>query len=89
MVVTLEEPQKSPLDRKLYRRLKLDNGLDVLLIHDPEMEGAEDQHAVCKAGEHEEGHDGCGHAAGEEECGVCPLAQFLRCSKHISVPGKC
>ena len=31
---------QSPQDKREYRRLKLDNGLDVLLIHDPEMASA-------------------------------------------------
>lgn len=31
---------QSPQDKREYRRLKLDNGLDVLLIHDPEMANA-------------------------------------------------
>lgn len=31
------EVLKSPSDRKQYRYLKLDNGMAVLLIHDPEI----------------------------------------------------
>lgn len=77
MAVTLEEPEKSPLDKKLYRRVKLGNGLDVLLIHDPEMEGAEEQHAVCQAAEHEECDDGCEHAGGEEVCRIWSFAYLL------------
>lgn len=34
------EPVKSQQDQKSYKRLKLDNGLDVLMIHDPEMEAS-------------------------------------------------
>ena len=37
-MVQLSCPIKSPLDRRLYRRLQLDNGLQVLLIQDPEMQ---------------------------------------------------
>ena len=40
MAVMTAEPIKSEQDHKLYKRLKLDNGLDVLLIHDPEMEAS-------------------------------------------------
>lgn len=36
-VNTLVDPVKSPRDYRLYRRLKLDNQLDVLLISDPEI----------------------------------------------------
>ena len=40
---------QSPQDKRKYKRLRLDNGLDVLLIHDPEMadalEGGSDDNA--------------------------------------------
>ena len=32
-----DEIIKSPYDKKLYRHLVLDNGLRVLLIHDPDI----------------------------------------------------
>ena len=40
MAVMTAEPIKSEQDHKSYKRLKLDNGLDVLLIHDQEMEAS-------------------------------------------------
>ena len=45
MAVMVLEPVKSQQDRKSYKRLKLDNGLDVMLIHDPEMEASSPGHA--------------------------------------------
>ena len=38
MTATLPEPVKSPQDKRLYRRICLDNQLDVLLIEDPEIQ---------------------------------------------------
>ena len=63
MAVTLDEPRKSPQDKKLYRRLRLDNGLDVLLINDPEMQAGECTHA----------NGGAGHHDGDEEDDVRSL----------------
>jgi len=40
MAAMMVEPVRSQQDQKSYKRLKLDNGLDVLLIHDPEMEAS-------------------------------------------------
>ena len=62
-VAAVEAPVKSPQDKKLYRRLRLNNGLDVLLISDPEMqasaEGAhgdegheKEEEEVCMSGMH-------------------------------------
>ncbi|KAK9915769.1 hypothetical protein WJX75_003936 [Coccomyxa subellipsoidea] len=38
MIASLPEPVKSPQDKRLYRRIRLDNQLDVLLIEDPEIQ---------------------------------------------------
>ncbi len=38
MTMILPEPVKSPQDKRLYRRIRLANELDVLLIEDPDME---------------------------------------------------
>lgn len=45
MAVMTVEPIKSQQDHKSYKRLKLDNGLDVLLIRDPEMEASSSAHS--------------------------------------------
>jgi hypothetical protein len=41
------DPIKSPRDKRLYRRLKLDNELDVLLISDPEMHHSSRRNESC------------------------------------------
>lgn len=46
-VTFLVEPIKSPKDHRLYRRLKLDNQLDVLLISDPEIQRESTDHDMC------------------------------------------
>jgi hypothetical protein len=56
------EPIKSQQDHKTYKRLKLDNGLDVLLIHDPEMEASSSAHSDAPMTSDDE-HQGTGSDA--------------------------
>ena len=44
------EVLKSPADKKEYRFLRLDNGMAVLLIHDPEIGAILEAQAAAKAG---------------------------------------
>lgn len=46
---------QSPQDKRQYKRLRLQNGLDVLLIHDPEM--AEALEGRSDDGEEEDGYE--------------------------------
>ena len=50
--VAAVEVLKSPADRKSYRYVKLDNGISVLLIHDPEiaLSAGGGEQEVCAAG---------------------------------------
>jgi 3-methyladenine DNA glycosylase AlkC len=79
-VSAVEAPVKSPQDKKLYRRLRLSNGLDVLLVSDPEMQAsAEDAHGD------DEGHD-------EEEVLCMPHALFqllIGCQRLLAWPYGC
>lgn len=47
---------KSPNDRKLYRLCTLDNGLQALLVHDPEI-GQQQQHQAQEQGHAPEASD--------------------------------
>ncbi len=63
---------QSPLDRRDYRRLTLDNGLDVLLIRDPEMADTlgEEEEVEEDEDEDDEGDEEDDMEEGEEEDAV-------------------
>jgi hypothetical protein len=63
---------QSPLDRRDYRRLTLENGLDVLLIHDPEMADTLDEEEEVEEEEDEddEGDEEDDMEEGEQEDAV-------------------
>ena len=50
---------QSPQDKRQYKRLRLQNGLDVLLIHDPEM-------AEALEGRGDDGEEECGYESDDE-----------------------
>ena len=58
---------QSPQDKRQYKRLRLDNGLDVLLIHDPEMADALEGHSDDNAEEDGFESDDEGEAEDEDE----------------------
>ncbi|KAK9820983.1 hypothetical protein WJX81_000873 [Elliptochloris bilobata] len=56
---------QSPQDKRHYKRLTLENGLDVLLIHDPEMAGALEGRS--DDGVEEDGYESDDEGDGEED----------------------
>ena len=83
MAVMVLEPVKSQQDRKSYKRLKLDNGLDVMLIHDPEMEASPPGHADADMTTDDD-QEGEGSSL-QVCCGITrsPLLHF-RYNRHMS-----
>ena len=67
------EIQQSPLDRRLYRRMVLPNGLAVLLISDPEMAAA--LHRSERGAAQEAARDGDGLV----RLSLCHTSQFQAC----------
>lgn len=82
MVIMTIEPVKSQQDQKSYRRLELDNGLDVLLIHDPEMEASSSGDADADMTTDDD-HDGDGSSL-QVSYGISQkvVLQF-RCNRHM------
>ena len=56
---------QSPQDKRQYKRLRLQNGLDVLLIHDPEM--AEALEGRSDDGQEEDGYESDDEGDEEDE----------------------
>ncbi len=83
MAVMTVEPVKSQQDQKSYKRLKLDNGLDVMLIHDPEMEASSSGDADADMTTDDE-HDRDGSSL-QVSCDIThkPVPSF-RCNRHMS-----
>ena len=82
MAVMTIEPVKSQQDQKSYKRLKLDNGLDVMLIHDPEMEASSSGDADAEMTTDDD-HDRDGSSL-QVSCGIIynVVLQF-RCNRHM------
>lgn len=82
MAVMTVEPVKSQQDQKSYKRLKLDNGLDVMLIHDPEMEASSSVDVDADMTTDDE-HERDGSSL-QVSCGITDgtVLQF-RCNRHM------
>ena len=84
MAVMTAEPIKSEQDHKSYKRLKLDNGLDVLLIHDPEMEASSsadaDAHMATDADSDE--HEDAGSSLQVSRLNVKACLPTCPCNRH-------
>ena len=84
MAVMTAEPIKSEQDHKSYKRLRLDNGLDVLLIHDPEMEASSsaDDEAHMGTDAESDGHEDAGSSLQVSPHGVKACSPNGPCNRH-------